>query len=298
MKLKLLFTLSLLFCNLLSNTSVAQTTLFTETFTGSLPAGWTKTDLSGNGAGNWQYTTTKPLNWSNSGFPGARPIMATSSSGYMMFDSNGQNAGTNDSKAEKADLVSPAINLSGYNSTTLKFEDYYWHVFNDTISVWVSTDGVNFTDVWTCYNDTCNSDYNTGRGDTIIVDISSIADNQSTVYVKFRWIGNYDLFWAIDDIKITGNLISGIKEEPKTNESFAYPNPAKDKLVLSADNFKQNSGSAKIEIINFEGKLIRNFITEDSGKDLSLDVSDLAAGVYLIKINSADQSSIKKFVKQ
>src|SRR5688572_22813488 len=131
MKLNLLKSFSMLFSAVLMNSAVAQTTIYTQTFTGGLPAGWQKNDLSTNSAGNWIYTTGKPLNWSNNGGPGARPVMSTSSTGYMLFDSNGQNAGTDDGKAEKADLISTAINLSGYQNTILQFQHFAWHVDSD-----------------------------------------------------------------------------------------------------------------------------------------------------------------------
>jgi hypothetical protein len=38
--------------------------------------------------------------------------------------------------------------------------------------------------------------------EVVTVNISSFAANQATVYLKFNYIGDYDYWWAIDDIKL------------------------------------------------------------------------------------------------
>lgn len=282
-----------LFSALMCNEFKAQTTVYSETFTGGLPAGWQKNDLSPNNAGNWQYTATKPLNWTNHGWPGTKPVMTTSSTGYMLFDSNGQNAGTNDNKPEKADLISPAINLSGKTNSTLIFEHFNWHVDSDTATIWVSTDGSNFTQVWKCDDLSCSNGVGSQYGVSDTINISSIADNQPTVYIKFRWVGDYDMYWAIDDIKITANAATGINENATVNDLIIYENP-----INSLFHFNLNTTLKEdfnVSIIDISGKMAKEQLCVNGHN--TIDVTDLSKGLYFMRIYSNNFLITKKIVK-
>lgn len=105
--------------------------------------------------------------------------------------------------AEKA-LRTRAINCSGRDNVHLRFMRWIGVENNtyDEASVQVSTNGSNWTTVWE------NPDYvlQDTEWTEVVFDISSIADNQSTVYVK--WVmGATDLSvtysgWNIDDIAL------------------------------------------------------------------------------------------------
>jgi hypothetical protein len=71
-----------------------------------------------------------------------------------------------------------------------------------------------------------------------------------------------------------------------------YPNPVSDNIYI--ESFGKLNGSAQITDIS--GKLIQG--TELSGNKTKMDVSKLPAGVYLLRINSNDQSVVEKLIKQ
>lgn len=70
-----------------------------------------------------------------------------------------------------------------------------------------------------------------------------------------------------------------------------YPNPAEQSLMVS---FPQNIDG--IEIMNILGQtMTRNAA---SGKEIKLDVGNLSSGSYFLKIKSANESVITKFIKK
>jgi len=161
----------------------AQVAIYSQNFSGTtLPAGWQNVDNTGNNAGIWKRATT-----------GYGLASSSAANGYMVFDSDGGVA--NDNKPEDADLITGAIDCSGHNFVALEFQELFSQYQTSEGTVFVSNDGGNWTQVYSVSTTTDNPH-------TVKLDISNIAANQATVYVKFNFQGNWDLFWAIDDIRI------------------------------------------------------------------------------------------------
>ncbi|MEH6763990.1 MAG: T9SS type A sorting domain-containing protein [Aequorivita antarctica] len=79
------------------------------------------------------------------------------------------------------------------------------------------------------------------------------------------------------------------------NEFLLYPNPAKDKLFLSATNPTEN---LKVKIFNIEGKLLSNQEIELQNQT-SIDVSNLSSGMYFLNIeDESGKMEVKKFIKE
>jgi len=76
-----------------------------------------------------------------------------------------------------------------------------------------------------------------------------------------------------------------------------FPNPATDKLtiVIANNDVTLSLSKGQIEISNIQGQIIRTFNTTE--KQTSIDVSDLAGGVYIIKAKTEKGVAVKKFVK-
>ncbi|MFT4599999.1 MAG: hypothetical protein ACI857_000167 [Arenicella sp.] len=73
-----------------------------------------------------------------------------------------------------------------------------------------------------------------------------------------------------------------------------YPNPVKDNLNIQ---FNANAENVTIQLLSINGQLIESLVTLN-GKIATIDVSDLAAGVYFLKISSDELSQSVKVVKQ
>lgn len=74
------------------------------------------------------------------------------------------------------------------------------------------------------------------------------------------------------------------------NQTVIYPNPVASKVFVQS----QNNTLDKIEIFNSLGQAIKSV---DTGFNV-IDVSDLAAGIYFIKLHAQQKTVCKKFIKE
>jgi hypothetical protein len=167
------------------------TAFYTEDFGGGIPAGWLTIDSAGNGL-NWKYTTT--------GSNGGATLSATGTSaanGYMIIDSD--SAGTS-LGGENAELISGAIDCSGRTTVVLNFNEYLTH-YNDTATVWISTDSTTWTEV---HNTSAPLSVfsSTPNPNNVDIDITALAANQPTVYIRFNYRADYSYYWMIDDVQL------------------------------------------------------------------------------------------------
>jgi hypothetical protein len=72
-----------------------------------------------------------------------------------------------------------------------------------------------------------------------------------------------------------------------------YPNPAQSEIMIK---FDQYSKVQEVKIINMIGNEVRS-----GGNELlntSLNVSDYASGVYMVRINAGNHAITGKFIKK
>ena len=99
---------------------------------------------------------------------------------------------------------------------------------------------------------------------------------------------NNELNWSKDPwAEYSEDCTLGLEENMIKSISF-YPNPVNDILNISSlDQFIK-----EVKIINLQGKVIRLFYNKST-----MNLLDLATGMYFIKIESDDNSVIKKMIK-
>lgn len=184
--------------------------ILSEDFDGGLPATWSLVDYTFGG--NWTF------NHSNNGLNST-----TSANGYMNFDSE---AYGDDFLPEDADLVMPTLDCSNHTNVTLSFEQHFMQFFSSTTSVKVSNDGVNYTSFPVGNNVNVPQFFGqTINPELINIDISSIADGQPTVFIRFNYTGNYDVYWRIDDVAVTGDYSTAIETDlSESDEQYLGPN--------------------------------------------------------------------------
>jgi Domain of unknown function (DUF4397)/Secretion system C-terminal sorting domain len=91
------------------------------------------------------------------------------------------------------------------------------------------------------------------------------------------------------------NTISGLSK--KTNGFSVYPNPVADNIFVDFD--LQNESNVQIQVLNTAGQVV---INEQKGRmdkgfqQAQLDVKNLTAGMYILKLAENDAVSTKKFV--
>lgn len=168
------------------------TSFYSEDFTGGIPAGWQTIDTASPAGFNWKYTTTGANNGDTLSGNGT-----SAGNGYMIYDSD---SAQNSFGGENVDLISGLINCTGRSTVVLNFNEYLKH-YNDTATVWISSDGTNWVEV---HNSSSGlAQYaSTPNPNNVDVDITSLAANQDTVYIRFNYKADYSYYWMIDDVQL------------------------------------------------------------------------------------------------
>jgi hypothetical protein len=161
----------------------------------SNPGDWTMTAEVGSDL--WIIDNVGPTGTYSIG-----PINSTSSAnGWATFDSDLLCSGD-----QTADMTNTtAINCTGHPTVNLKFEEYY-RKYLDTTYVYVSNDNVN----WTQYqlHSTFVDNDATANPSIVTLNISAVAGNQATVWVRFQFLSTGGLpngcgyAWEIDDVSV------------------------------------------------------------------------------------------------
>jgi hypothetical protein len=79
-----------------------------------------------------------------------------------------------------------------------------------------------------------------------------------------------------------------------TNKISAFPNPVNDNVTIRIDDLQQ--GKASIRLFNSDGKLVLQQSTNRNAT--AIDMSKMAAGIYLVKVQSGEMESTMKIIKQ
>lgn len=95
-------------------------------------------------------------------------------------------------------------------------------------------------------------------------------------------------------------LLSGVEDiSTKVADLNIFPNPISSQFGISFDLKESNTVSS--QLYSLDGKLMKELINEkmNSGNvNQQFDVNDLAAGIYLVKLNVGGATITKKIVKQ
>lgn len=173
-------------------------TFWTETFSNqaSSTTNW-KSGGTNGGTKVWEWTDVVNAGTYVPGNFGS----ATASTGYMWFDSD-----VNGNVAHDVTLTGQGVpaNCSGKTNVRVKFYTLYRIASAiDRGRVGVSTDGTTFT-----YYDIAqfaNLDGASAATDRYegFVDLKiPVADNKPQVWIQFRWEGQFEYYWKVDDVEL------------------------------------------------------------------------------------------------
>lgn len=145
-------------------------------------------------AGEWQIVTD----------PSAAPVTAlvpaaftSVSNGYALIDSDG--AGTTSSQNASIYTTAP-IDLSAYPQVVINFQQTHRRYAESTYVIYSLDGGLTWSEVEVNATQTVNT--NTTNPAVVQVDLSSAIGGQAAVHIGFKYTGQYDWFWAIDDVKL------------------------------------------------------------------------------------------------
>lgn len=110
-----------------------------------------------------------------------------------------------------------------------------------------------------------------------------------TIYIAFRHHDCRDIYWMeIDDIGLDGVTYSDpVSIENASNiEMSIYPNPASDYVMVNAE------GVREINVLDLNGRVLS---TTTQSK---VDLSNLSAGVYFVRVITDNGTATEKIVKE
>lgn len=192
----------------------SSTPIWEEDFSNGFPANWSKftsNSASGFSTCNWQWTLDGTYGYynGNQGASGSNALTSSSASnGFLISDIDsanhyayGQPSGSTYEYIESY-FTTDAIDLSSYAAVSLEFEHLfrYNNLGNGSFTpptVYVSSDSIN----WITYlvNNNIANNTQSSNPEFTSLNISSVAGNQSTVYIKFGWVARC-YYWMIDEI--------------------------------------------------------------------------------------------------
>ena len=174
-----------------ANSAAPAPPFWSNTF--SNPSDWTMVDLIYGGLQNWVISTTGPTGSFSAGL-GA--ISSTSASdGFAMYDSDALNSSY--SPQEAYIQYNGTVDCSSYPYVNIEFESYH-RKFRDSIFVEVSIDGINWDRYEVHPGQATNT--TTANPEFVSVNVSATAGSQPVVYFRFKYEGEWDYAWMIDDV--------------------------------------------------------------------------------------------------
>ena len=214
------------------------------------PSVWTMTDYAHNGAQNWVIGTAAP----SGGFSNGMGAIAstTAANGFAMYDSDA--LATSAANAQDATLsFNNSIDCSLYQYINLNVETYH-RKFQDSVFVEVSNDNVNW-DRYEMHVDLGVNDASTNP-EFASINISPTAGNQSDVWIRFRYEGQWDYAWMLDDVSLseTPNNAASISDAVNGGWWVNYANVAGGALAGFDFTFNTNSQIA-VNPYSFEAVL-------------------------------------------
>ena len=136
------------------------------------------------------------------------------------------------------------------------------------------------------------SNQDANNGVNVIVNPTSYINstNPQTIYARLQNakscfnVAEFDLV-ADSSLNVEDNFINSLK---------LYPNPTSETINLKFNNLIEK---ISITIFNVLGQDLTNFERPLENGATSIDISELISGIYFIKIDSGEYSTIKKVVK-
>lgn len=211
---------------------------------------WTMVDHANGGTQNWVIGTAAPTGSYSA--PMGAIASTTASNGFAMYDSDA--LGTTASNVQDATLTfNNSIDCSAYQYINLNVESYH-RKFQDSVFLEVSNDNVNW-DRYEMHADLGVNDASTNP-EMVSVNISATAGNQATVWFRFRYEGQWDYAWMLDDVSIseTPNNAASITDAVQGGWWVNYTNVAGGALAGFDYTYNTNSQIA-VNPYSFEAVL-------------------------------------------
>ncbi|NBU91598.1 MAG: T9SS C-terminal target domain-containing protein [Flavobacteriia bacterium] len=169
----------------------------------------------------WQNDFSNPANWTTSNDPAGTPAhtngdwtittnvnaipvaalkpagFTTAANGYALINSDA--AGANAFQNAKI-VYNQNIDLTSAPQVLLKFQQSHRRYQENTYVVYSTNGGATWQEMEV--NATMSVNTNTTNPQTLQVNLSNQIGGHDSVRIGFKYTGNYDWFWAVDDVKL------------------------------------------------------------------------------------------------
>jgi hypothetical protein len=232
----------------------------------------------------WTFDTGSQWAWGTPTGSGGDPTSGYTGSNVVGYNLNGPYP---NSMASTYYARTPAINCAGYTGVTLSF--WRWlgveSSLYDHANLQVSNNGTTWTPVWENSTTTLNETAWSRQ----TYDISAVADNQATVYV--RWgMGTTDSIinysgWNIDDVTVTGvdstpPTVTGRSPAP----SSTITNSSVNIDVTFSEPVQGVDATDLVLTGTAAGAAVKGTPTNTSGNTWRFPVSNLASGALNVSL--------------
>lgn len=122
-----------------------------------------------------------------------------------------------------------------------------------------------------------------------------------TIYIAFLHDSFDDYYFEIDDILLTGSLVSGTANTKATDYRFlTYPNPVR--WQMNVLYRLPAPAEVSLQIVDSQGKVVQNVLAEKDqaagDHQLQLNLQDLPSGTYFTNLLVDGKSIAKPFIKR
>jgi mannose/cellobiose epimerase-like protein (N-acyl-D-glucosamine 2-epimerase family) len=133
--------------------------------------------------------------------------------------------------------------------------------------------------------------------DLMIIDVTldgnPYADFDSTdrqISIPAGVAGTFAVTYAMDGLgPVVYEMVSAVK--PATLNVVVYPNPATDRFIIQAGG----NGRSSITLSDQSGRLVK--VLSSNLSQIEIDVSDLAAGIYTLQVETPTERGVKNIIK-
>ncbi|NJL76690.1 MAG: T9SS type A sorting domain-containing protein [Saprospiraceae bacterium] len=125
-----------------------------------------------------------------------------------------------------------------------------------------------------------------GNGTTVEAQNYTFLDEQPKAGINYYRLQQVDFDGAFEysDIVVVNFELGGVK-----NELQVFPNPASGMFQIALPQT-----NARLQLFNAQGSLVKAFIAAD--KNFTINIADLASGIYLLKAQAGDQVWMQRVV--
>ncbi|RDI04550.1 T9SS-dependent choice-of-anchor J family protein [Flavobacterium sp. AG291] len=185
-------------------------------------------------------------------------------------------------------LISPQVQLAATGNTVKFWAKTCDGTYSEKFKVGVSTTGVDTADFTVISAGASVTAPNAWTEFTY--DLDAYANQQ--VYISINCISNDQFGFAVDDFSVTADDVAGLNDNLASNLSI-YPNPVNNIINIDSND---NISISKVSIADLNGRTVKS-VSFDGVSNASVNIADLASGMYMMNITSDKGMTTKKIMK-